>query len=82
MVSPGDETYAKLGFYAHLGVGEVLVVHPEERRVELFVLRGGRPVLVQADDAGRVRSDALGATFATVPGPRLSVSWEGGTAEV
>jgi len=82
LLSPGDETYDKLDFYADLGVGEVLVVHPGERRVELFVLRGGRAVLVQADDSGRVRSDALGATFATVPGPRLAVAWEGGAAEV
>jgi Uma2 family endonuclease len=82
LISPGDETYAKLGFYADLGVGEVLVVHPEERRVELFVARGGGAVLVQADEAGRVRSDALGATLATVPGPLLSVRWEGGSAEV
>jgi Uma2 family endonuclease len=82
LISPGDETYAKLGFYADLGVGEVLVVHPEERRVELFVARGREVVLVQADDTGRVRSDALGTTFASAPGPLLSVSWEGGSAEV
>jgi Uma2 family endonuclease len=82
LVSPGDETYDKLGFYADLGVGEVLVVHPSERRLELFVLRGGRHVLVQADADGRVRSPALGATFSPAPGPRLAVSWEGGEAEV
>ncbi len=82
LASPGDETYAKLGFYADLGVGEVLVVHPEERRVELFVFRGRSAVLVQGDDAGAVRSDALGATFASAPGPRLFVRWEGGSAEL
>jgi len=82
LISPGDETYAKLGFYADLGVGEVLVIHPEERRLELFVTRGEGAVLVQPDDAGRVRSEALGATFVSLPGPRLSISWEGGSAEV
>lgn len=50
--------------------------------MELFVNRGGGAVLVQGDDQGHVRSDALGATFATAPGPRLLVSWEGGTAEM
>lgn len=80
--SAGDETYDKLDFYADLGVGEVMVVHPLDLRVELFVLRGGRHLLVQADPEGRVRSAALGATFATVAGPRLSVSWEAGSAEV
>jgi len=82
LVSPGDETYAKLGFYAEMGVGEVLVVHPGERRVELFVLRGGRHVLVQPDADGAVRSAALGATFATVDGPRLAIAWDGGSTQV
>ena len=35
-----------------LGVGEVIVVHPAERTVELFVLRGGRHILVEADAKG------------------------------
>jgi Uma2 family endonuclease len=82
LLSPGDETYDKLDFYADLGVGEVLVVHPAERTVELFVLRGGRHVLVQAGPDGRVRSDGLGATFAPAPGPRLAISWDGGAAEI
>ena len=80
--SPGDETYDTLAFYADLGVGEVIVVHPAERTVELFVLRGGRHVLVQADADGRVRSDSLGAAFATVAGPLLAISWDGGSAEI
>ena len=82
LVSPGDETYDKLAFYADLGVGEVLVVHPVERRVELFVLRGSRYLAVQPDAGGFVRSAALGATFGTVAGPRLAVGWEGGAVEV
>ncbi len=82
LLSPGDETYEKLGFYADLGVGEVIVLDPAERRVELFVLRGGRHVLVEANAEGRVRSPALGAAFSCAPGPRLAITWEGGTAEV
>jgi Uma2 family endonuclease len=82
LLSPGDETYDKLDFYTEVGVDEVLVVHPVERRVELFLLRGERHVLVQTDAQGQVRSAALGAAFTTIAGPRLAVSWEGGTAEI
>lgn len=80
--SPNDETYEKLDWYAARGVSEVLVVHPEDRRVELYVLRGERLVLVQSDAAGEVASEVLGARFSTVDGPRLRVTWEDGTADV
>jgi len=79
---PCDETYDKLASYADLGVGEVIVVPPAGRAVELFLLRGGQHVLVQADAEGRVRSVALGAPFATVADPRPAIGWEGGSAEI
>jgi Uma2 family endonuclease len=34
VVSPGDESYAKLGFYHRLGVEEVLIVDPLRQAVE------------------------------------------------
>jgi len=80
--SPHDETYEKLDWYAAQGVPEVLVVHPEDRRVELYVLRGARLVLVQADAAGEVASEVVAARFATVAGPRLRVTWNGGAADL
>jgi Uma2 family endonuclease len=40
--SPDDETYDKLPFYRDIGVGELLVIDPPSRRVELFVNGGGR----------------------------------------
>jgi hypothetical protein len=80
--SPGDETYDKLASYADLGVGEVIVVPPAGRAVVLFLLRGGRHVLVQADAEGGVRSAALGTPFATVADPRPAIGWEGGSAEI
>jgi hypothetical protein len=46
--------------------------------VELFVLRGERHVLVQADAQDQVRSAVLGAAFTTIAGPRLAVSWKAG----
>lgn len=60
----------------------MLVVHPIDRRIELYVLRGGRLVLVQADAAGEVASEVLGARFSTVAGPRLRVTWQDGAADV
>ncbi|MGH9064185.1 MAG: Uma2 family endonuclease [Acidimicrobiales bacterium] len=40
IVSPGDETWDKLPFYAAHGVDEVMVVDPAERRIRLLVLAG------------------------------------------
>jgi len=75
--SPGDETYAKLPFFAARGITEVLIVH-RDRRFELYRLApdgGYQP----ADDAA---SAVLGVTFATVDGPKLRMAWTEGTAEV
>jgi Uma2 family endonuclease len=40
VVSPGDETWDKLDFYAKQRVDEVLIVDPEKRRVD-WLSRGG-----------------------------------------
>lgn len=75
--SPGDESYAKLPFYAARAITEVLIVH-QDRRFELFRL----------DDAGAYqpvddgRSTVLGVTFSTVAGPKLRIEWPEGAAEV
>lgn len=42
IVSPGDESWEKLPFYAAHGVDEVVIVDPEERRVHWLGLRGDR----------------------------------------
>jgi Uma2 family endonuclease len=41
IVSPGDETWQKLPFYAAHQVDEVLIVAPAERDVHWFALTGG-----------------------------------------
>jgi Uma2 family endonuclease len=41
VVSPSDETWAKLEFYAAHGVQELLIVDPQARRVQLLALAGG-----------------------------------------
>lgn len=76
ILSPGDETSAKLGWYASVGVEEVLVVDPATRRVELLASRGGAMVAAEA-----VVITALGVTADTVQGS-LHLSWEGGSADI
>lgn len=49
VLSPDDETYAKLPHYAARGVQEVLVAHPTERWVACHVRRGER---WEQDDEG------------------------------
>lgn len=79
--SEGDETYDKIGFYAGLGVREMLIVHPQGRWVELLRAVGGRLLPVSADAEGAVRSEVLGAQFTTADG-RLRITWEDGVSEL
>jgi Uma2 family endonuclease len=41
IVSPGDETWDKLPFYAKHHVDEVMIVDPEKRSVDWLALAGG-----------------------------------------
>lgn len=82
LLSPGDESYEKLAFYASVGVREVLMAEPGSRKVELYVLRGNRHVLMSPDEKNVVRSAVLGVAFVTVDGPKLAMSWAGGRVEV
>jgi Uma2 family endonuclease len=41
IVSPGDESWQKLPFYAAHRVDEVLIVDPQERSVSWLALEGG-----------------------------------------
>jgi Uma2 family endonuclease len=80
--SPGDDSYKKMSFYASRGVAEFMIIH-EDRRFELYRLNGeGHLVPAKPDDDGVVWSRVLAVGFATVDGPRLRVTWDGGSAEV
>ena len=46
IVSPGDESWQKLPFYAAHGVDEVLIVDPEQRSVDWLALADGSYVPV------------------------------------
>lgn len=79
--SNDDETYDKIGFYAQVGVREMLIVHLEGRWIELLRAVGSRLLPVSADAHGVLRSEVLGAQFATVDG-RLRITWQDGTADI
>ena len=79
ILSPGDESYDKLDWYAAGGVDEVLVVDPDTRRAEVFARRGSRMVLVESSPG---RLDSLGVELETAEGPKLRLTWDGGAAEV
>lgn len=82
VLSPNDESYEKLPFYASLGVLEALYVEPVSRVVELFVLRGEKLLPLSPDETGAVRSTVLGVSFLRVEGPKLRLAWDGGAAEI
>jgi Putative restriction endonuclease len=78
---PGDEAYEKIDFYSERGVREMLVVHPEEGRIELFRAVGGRLIAMQPGPDGEHTSEVLGITLRTVDG-KLEITWDGGSATV
>jgi Uma2 family endonuclease len=75
--SPGDETYQKLGFYAALGLGELLVVDRDTRAVRLFVNDGTSLVEQPPDVEAWVRSIALPLAFRRSDDDRLAVDVDG-----
>lgn len=79
--SPGDESYAKLPFYAERGIDEVLIVH-QDRTFELYRLGDGGAYAVTGDGEGSATSAVLGVRFTTVAGPKLRIDGGEGSAEV
>lgn len=79
--SPGDDSYKKLPFYGRKGVAEVLIIH-EDRRVELYRPGDDGQLHLVAPPGSTVRCQVLDVELATVDGPRLRVTWDGGSAEV
>lgn len=79
--SAGDETYDKIEFYAAAGVRELLVVHPGDRRVEVYRAVGNRLLPVQAAAGGMLGLETLGVELRTAAGV-LHLSWGDGAAQV
>jgi hypothetical protein len=64
--SPGDETYAKLGFFAALGVRELVVVDRDTKRTEVFHLGRSGYTAVAAESDGSVVAAVMGVRFRVV----------------
>lgn len=67
IVSRGDETRKKLGFYANVGTRELLIVDRFPWSLELYRLEDGELRLagkVVADDGNELKSDAVPLSFA------------------
>ena len=82
ILSPGDESRAKLPFYARHGVREVWLIEPKARAVEVYTLRGASYFAVAPERDGSVRSPLLGLALSTIVGPRLRLSGDAGTTEI
>lgn len=59
IVSPDDETWDKLGFYAAHTVDKLLIVDPQQRTVTCLGLEAGRYVPLAASGLLRVSTDEL-----------------------
>jgi len=79
--SPGDDTYKKLPFYAKLGVRDVVVIHRDTKRPEVFACEAGRWNAVAPDADGWIRSAALGIAFRVTEGERPVVDVRGSDGE-
>jgi len=64
VLSPDDETYEKMPFYARIGVPWLVVVGTEPGRVEVFRLVGERYVEQAPDEAGWIRCAASNISWA------------------
>jgi Uma2 family endonuclease len=72
VLSPGDESRAKLPFFAMCGIPEVWLLHPSTRAAEVYTLAEGAYVLVPAV-RGVISAPRLGLELETVEGPKLRI---------
>lgn len=79
--SPRDESYEKLEFYAAMGVREVLVLHPQDRRFELFRNVDGAMMPVSPAHDGAVACDVLDVRLTTVA-EKLRITWADGSTDI
>ena len=82
ILSPNDESRAKLPFYARHGVQEVWLIEPTARAIEIYTLRGASYFAVAPERDGSVRSPVFALVLATVAGPRLRINWDDGSAQL
>ena len=82
ILSPGDESRAKLPFFAQHGTQEVWLIEPVTRTVEVYTLRGQTYFAIAPEADGSVRAPRLGLVLRTVAGPKLRIEWPDGNTEI
>lgn len=70
VLSPDDESYAKLPWYAQIQIPEVWIIDPGTRALEVYALVAGTQRLLRATTSGVV-SPLLGIRLEVVAGPKL-----------
>jgi Uma2 family endonuclease len=84
IISPDDRSREKLGFYAAIGVRELLLIDRSPWRLELYQLRGDQLAQVgesSLDDPTTLTSSVLPLRFGFVPGtprPQIEVTHSDG----
>ncbi|MDN5933536.1 MAG: Uma2 family endonuclease, partial [Pseudonocardia sp.] len=79
--SARDESYANLDFYATMGVREALVLHPKDRRFELFRNIDGRMAPVSPGHDGAVLCEVLDIRLSAV-NEKIRITWSDGSVDV
>jgi Uma2 family endonuclease len=84
IASPGDRSRQKLGFYAQIGVRELMLIGRDPWELELFRLTGGRLESVgrsELDKPAALASNVVPMSFRLTPGaprPRIEVTHSDG----
>ena len=82
VLSPNDESREKFDFYASRRVGEIWIIDPTTREIEVYVLRGNKYFASLPDGSRSVHAPALDLRLSVCAGPKLRVTWAGGSAEL
>lgn len=81
--SLNNETYKKLGFYAEVGVKELLVIDlAGAPSIKLFALQDGELRPAEPDADGSVRLSSLDVTLAVADGAIVRLTWAAGSADI
>ncbi|MEW5853860.1 MAG: Uma2 family endonuclease [Myxococcota bacterium] len=67
VLSPDDESYEKLDFWAALGVAEVIMISPKDRAVELYRLAGTGYVATSADASWTLHAASIDVRWSRLP---------------
>jgi Uma2 family endonuclease len=75
ILSPGDESYEKLGFSAERGVRSVIIVEGAENRVRIFQLVDGQVVDGQVVDGQVVEADRCAVLGISASDLTAAIDW-------